>query len=178
MTLMVTVVGVILLFGIGMLAFLSSTKTTKKKATAEAVKPNLGRIQTGSAPGDLIPSNKVKSSPEEATTEPVSIRATSKEPRHRRRSITNADQFCLANGQEVASNSRDIPKFEEPDTNPNGAGKSSPPPYGSSNASDQEAAKREEEELSKPSIVFTAHRQMDARKGDESAPRTDQQSRS
>src|SRR5947209_6126872 len=66
MTLMVTVVGVILLFGIGMLAFLSSTKTTKKKTSAEAAKPNLGRIQTGSTPGDLIPSNKVKSSPEEA----------------------------------------------------------------------------------------------------------------
>ena len=32
LTLMVTVVGVILLFGIGMLAFLSNTKTTKKES--------------------------------------------------------------------------------------------------------------------------------------------------
>src|SRR3984893_4428429 len=54
MTLMITVVGVILLFGIGMLAFLSSTKTTKKKTTVEPAKPNLGRVQTGSASGDLI----------------------------------------------------------------------------------------------------------------------------
>ena len=64
----------------------------------------------------------------------------------------------------------DIPKFEEPDTNPNGAAKSIPPPSGSSNASDQEADKREEEQLSKPSIVFTAHRQVDASKGGEAAP--------
>src|SRR5260370_15163417 len=66
MTLMITVVGVILLFGIMMLAFLSSTETTKKKTTAETAKPNLGRVQTGRASGDLIPSNKVKSSPEES----------------------------------------------------------------------------------------------------------------
>src|SRR3954453_20560018 len=52
LTLMVTVVGSILLFGIGMLAFVSNTKTTKRKATAEAAKPNLGRVQSGSAPGD------------------------------------------------------------------------------------------------------------------------------
>src|SRR4051812_49286009 len=66
MTMMITVVGVILLFGIGMLALLSSTKTMKKKTHMEAAKPNLGHVQTGSASGDLIPSNKVKSSPEES----------------------------------------------------------------------------------------------------------------
>ena len=170
MTLMVTVVGVILLFGIGMLAFLSSIKTTKKKTSAEAAKPNLGRIQTGSAPGDLIPSNKVKSSPEEAANranvDPSDIERT-KAPKMAQ------SQMQISSASRTAKGSRqlaDIPKFEEPDTNPNGAGKSIPPPYGSSIASDQEAAKREEEEFSKPSIVFTAHRQVDASKGSEAAP--------
>ena len=169
LTLMVTVVGVILLFGIGMLAFLSSTKTTKKKTTAEAAKPNLGRIQSGSAPGDLIPSNKVKSSPEEAANranvDPSDIERT-KAPKMAQSQMQISSASRTAKGGKQLG---DIPKFEEPDTNPNGAGKSTPPPYGSSNAIDQEAAKREEEQLSKPSIVFTAHRQVDASKGGEAA---------
>jgi len=170
MTVMITVVGVILLFGIGMLAFLSNTKTTKKKTTMEAAKPNLGRVQTGSASGDLIPSNKVKSSPDEsankANVDPNDIERT-KAPKtaQSQMQISSASRTGKGGGRLA-----DIPKFEEPDTNPNGAAKSLPAPNGSSNASDQEAAKREEEELSKPSIVFTAHRQMDARKGGEAAP--------
>jgi hypothetical protein len=169
MTLMATVVGVILLFGIGMLAFLSSTKTTKKKTTAEAAKPNLGHIQSGSAPGDLIPSNKVKSSPEEAANranvDPSDIERT-KAPKMAQSQMQISSASRTAKGGKQLG---DIPKFEEPDTNPNGAGKSTPPLYGSSNASDQEAAKREEEQLSKPSIVFTAHRQVDTSKGGEAA---------
>ncbi len=169
MTLMATVVGVILLFGIGMFAFLSSTKTTKKKTTAEAAKPNLGHIQSGSAPGDLIPSNKVKSSPEEAANranvDPSDIERT-KAPKMAQSQMQISSASRTAKGGKQLG---DIPKFEEPDTNPNGAGKSTPPLYGSSNASDQEAAKREEEQLSKPSIVFTAHRQVDTSKGGEAA---------
>ena len=49
-----------------MLAFLSSKGTTKKKTAAEAAKPNLGRVIGTTAPGDLIPSDKVKPSPDEA----------------------------------------------------------------------------------------------------------------
>ncbi len=166
---MVTVVGVILLFGIGMLAFLSSTKTTKKKTTAEAAKPNLGRIQSGSAPGELIPSNKVKSSPEEAANranvDPSDIERTKAPKMAQSQTQISSASRTAKGGKQLG----DIPKFEEPDTNPNGAGKSTPPPYGSSNAIDQEAAKREEEQLSKPSIVFTAHRQVDASKGGEAA---------
>jgi hypothetical protein len=43
MPLMLMVLGAIIVFGIGMLAFLSSKGTTKKKTAAEAAKPNLGR---------------------------------------------------------------------------------------------------------------------------------------
>src|SRR5882757_11205679 len=60
--LMLMVLGAIIIFGIGMLAFLSS-KGTKKKTAAEAAKPNLGRVTGTTAPGDLIPSDKVKPSP-------------------------------------------------------------------------------------------------------------------
>jgi Bacterial conjugation TrbI-like protein len=170
MTMMISVVGVILLFGIGMLAFLSSTRTMKKKTPMEAAKPNLARVQTGSASGDLIPSNKVKSSPEEsgnrANVDPSDIERT-KAPKmaESQMQISSASRTAKGGGRLA-----DIPKFEEPDTNSNGAGRSLPAPNGSSNANDHQAAKREEEELSKPSIVFTAHRQMDARKGGEAVP--------
>ena len=170
LTLMVTVVGAILLFGIGMLAFLSGTKTTKRKATAEAAKPNLGRVQSGSTPGDLIPSNKVKSSPEEAANranvDPSDIEKT-KTPKAAQSQMQISSTSPTAKGGKQLG---DIPKFEEPDTNLNGAAKSIPSPSGNSNASDQGAEKREEEQLSKPSIVFTAHRQVDASKRGEAAP--------
>src|SRR6266567_3196261 len=65
MPLMLMVLGAIIIFGIGMLAFLSSKGTTKKKTAADAAKPNLGRVTGTTAPGDLIPSDKVKPSPDE-----------------------------------------------------------------------------------------------------------------
>ena len=65
MPLMLMVLGAIIIFGIGMLAFLSSKGTTKKKTAAEAAKPNLGRVTGTTTPGDLIPSDKVKPSPDE-----------------------------------------------------------------------------------------------------------------
>jgi hypothetical protein len=66
MPLMLMVLGALIIFGIGMLAFLSSKGTTRKKTAAEAAKPNLGRVTGTTAPGDLIPSDKVKPSPDEA----------------------------------------------------------------------------------------------------------------
>ena len=66
MPLMLMVLAAIIIFGIGMLAFLSSKGTTRKKTAAEAAKPNLGRVTGTTAPGDLVPSDKVKPSPDEA----------------------------------------------------------------------------------------------------------------
>src|ERR1700733_9187544 len=44
MPLMLMVLGAIIIFGIGMLAFLTSKGTTKKKTAAEAAKASLGEI--------------------------------------------------------------------------------------------------------------------------------------
>src|SRR3984893_6185975 len=80
MPLMLMVLGAIIIFGIGMLAFLSSKGTTTKKTAAEAAKPNLGRVTGTTAPGELIPSDKVKPSRDEAkkggTVEPADIEKT------------------------------------------------------------------------------------------------------
>ena len=100
LTLMVTVVGAILLFGIGMLAFLSNTKTTKRKATAEAAKPNLGRVQTWKC---ARRSDPVKQSQIVAGRSREQSQCRSERYRKNQGtedgSITNADQFYLANGQ-------------------------------------------------------------------------------
>ena len=75
MPLMLMVIGAILVFGIGMLAFLSSKGTSKKKTGAEAVKPNLGRVAGTTAPGDLIPSDKVTQRQMETRRSPLAARS-------------------------------------------------------------------------------------------------------
>ena len=56
---MLVAIGVILVFGVGMIAFLSTKGTTKHKTATEAAKPNLGRFGAPTAPGDLVPSDKM-----------------------------------------------------------------------------------------------------------------------
>jgi hypothetical protein len=48
--LMLVAIGVILVFGVGMIAFLSTKGTTKRRTATDAAKPNLGRYATPSAP--------------------------------------------------------------------------------------------------------------------------------
>jgi type IV secretory pathway VirB10-like protein len=153
---MLMVLGAIIIFGIGMLAFLSSKGTTKKKTAAEAAKPNLGRVTGTTAPGDLIPSDKVKPSPDEVkkggTVDAADIEKT-KAPK------VAQTQPAIKQGASNGSKSLDqVGKFEEPDTTPNGQSKWTPPPY-PGGQSEQQVLKREEDALSKPSLVFTAHNQ-------------------
>jgi hypothetical protein len=156
MSLMLMVLGAIIIFGIGMLAFLSSKGTTKKKTAAEVAKPNLGRVTGTTAPGDLIPSDKVKPSPDETkkggTVDAADIEKT-KASKMTQTQATNKPS--APNGNKRLNQ---VGKFEEPDTTPNGQSKWTPPPY-SGGQSEQQAAKKEEDALSKPSLVFTAHNQ-------------------
>jgi hypothetical protein len=159
MPLMLMVIGAIIIFGIGMLAFLSSKGTTKKKTPAEAAKPNLGRVTGTTAPGDLIPSDKLKPSPDEAkkggTVDAADIEKT-KAPKMTQTQATNTPS--APNGNKRLNQ---MGKFEEPDTTPNGQSKWTPPPY-CGGQSEQQAVKKEEDALSKPSLVFTAHNQSNA----------------
>jgi type IV secretory pathway VirB10-like protein len=171
MPLMLMVLGAIIVFGIGMLAFLSSKGTTKKKTAAEAAKPNLGRVTSPTAPGDLIPSDKVKPSPEEektgGTVDAADIEKT-KAPKIAQTQI--ADKQSAPNGSKQLNQ---VGKFEEPDTTPNGQSKWAPPPY-TGGQSEQQVLKREEDALSKPSLVFTAHNQSSG--GLRTETRSEQQS--
>jgi hypothetical protein len=160
MPLMLMVLGAIVIFGIGMLAFLSSKGTTKKKTAAEAAKPNLGRVTGTTAPGDLIPSDKIKPSPDEArkggTVDAADIEKT------RAPKISRPQAPETGNSPNGNKQLNQVGKFEEPDTTPNGQSRWTPPPY-SGGQSEQQLLKKEEDALNKPSLVFTAHNQSDAR---------------
>ena len=156
MPLMLMVLAAIIIFGIGMLAFLSSKGTAKKKTAAEAAKPNLGRVTGTTAPGDLVPSDKVKPSPDEAkqggSVDAADIEKT-KAPKIAQ--TPDANKKSASNGGKQLNQ---VGKFEEPDTTPGGQSKWTPPPY-PGGQSEQQVLKKEEDALSKPSLVFTAHNQ-------------------
>jgi hypothetical protein len=163
MPLMLVAIGVILVFGVGMIAFLSTKGTTKHKTATEAAKPNLGRYASPTgASGDLVPGDKMKPSPAEAT-KGGSVDASDIE--RTKSAKTSSPQPSMRPGSAGNKSLDQVAKFQEPDTSP-GDQKWSPPPYGSNNASDQQATKKEEEALSKPSLVFTAHQQGIAQRGD------------
>jgi hypothetical protein len=148
MPMMLLVVGAILVFGVGMIAFLSTKGTVKHKTAAEAAKPNLGRYATPAPSGDLVPADKIKPSPAEAKKN-GSLDATD---------IERTKSAKAPQASSTAKSLNQVSQFQEPDTTP-AEQKWSPPPYGSIGAGDQQASKREEEAFSKPSLVFTAHQQ-------------------
>jgi hypothetical protein len=139
MPLMLMVLGAIIIFGIGMLAFLSSKGTTKRKTAAEAAKPNLGRVTGTTAAGDLIPSDKVKPSPDEVkkggTVEAADIEKT------KASKVTQAQDPTKQSAPNSNKQLSQVGKFEEPDTTPNGQSKWTPPPY-SGGQSEQQLLKR------------------------------------
>ncbi len=157
MMVMLTVVGVIVVFGICTLAFLSRKGDVKRTGRAEAAKPSLGRPQASNSSGDLIPNDKMKPSPEEPKQGGI-VDASDVE----RTRSPKVSESQSQNGSGVASSGKPLSKvgmFEEPDTTPGASGKWSPPPYGSNPEANQQAEKKEEEAYSKPSIVFTARHQ-------------------
>ena len=156
MPLMLMVLGAIMVFGIGMVALLSTKGTTKKKTAAEAAKPSLGRIATANAPGDLVPSDKLKPSPDEVK-KGGSVDAADIE-RTKASKIAQTQVASTQGTQKAGKPLNQVPAFQEPDTTPNGQGKWMPPPYNGV-AGQQQELKREEDALSKPSLVFTAHAQ-------------------
>jgi hypothetical protein len=165
MSLMLLVLGVIVVFGVGMLAFLSSKGSGKKKTTADAAKPSLGRVASAPPPGDLIPNDKVNPSPDQGkkggNVDASDIERT-KAPK------VNQPQMQTNSTSKPSKQLGQVGQFEEPDTTPGGPGKWNPPPYGGG-ANEQQTEKKDEEALSKPSLIFTAHQQTTTRSGGSTA---------
>src|SRR6516164_2738181 len=152
---MLIVAGTLAVLAIAMVALLSTTGKNRKRTMEEAAKPNLGQEHPGTTPGDLVPNNKVKPTPNGAS-ESGAVNASDIE---RTKSPHLAQSQSLERSAQSPKSLAGIGKFEEPDTSPNRQGKWTPPPYGGNTAQNQQAEKKGEDALSQPSLVFTANEQ-------------------
>jgi hypothetical protein len=156
---MLIALGAIAVLGIGMVAFLSTKGTVKKRLLSQASRPNLGQSQTSGPDGNLLPNNEVKPSPNGAP-EPGTVDAADIE-----RTKSPGATKALSRGGIGANPSQnprtlgEVAKFNEPNTALNAQSRWTPPPYGSENSGNQQAQKKAEDALDAPSLVFTAHQQ-------------------
>ncbi len=156
---MLIVFGAIAVLGIGMVAFLSTKGTVRKRLLSQASRPNLGQSQTTGSSTNLLPNNAVKASPN-AAPEPGTVDATDIE-----RTKSPGTTQALSRGGAGANPSQnprtlgEVAKFDEPNTAPNAQSRWTPPPYGSENSVNQQAQKKAEDALDAPSLVFTEHEQ-------------------
>lgn len=159
LAMMLIVFGSIAVLGIGMIAFLSSKGTVRKRLLSQAGRPNLGQSQTAGPGTNLLPDNVVKPSPN-AAPEPGTVDAADIE-----RTKSPGTTQALSRGGVGANPSRsprtlgEVAKFDEPNTAPNAQSRWTPPPYGSENSANQQAQKKAEDALDAPSLVFTGHEQ-------------------
>src|SRR5579875_1591413 len=156
---MLIVLGAIALLGIGMVAFLSTKGTVRKRLPSQASRPSLGQSQTAGPGTNLLPNNAVKPSPNGAP-EPGTVDATDIE-----RTKSPGTTQALSRGEAGANPSQnprtlgEVARFDEPNTAPNAQSRWTPPPYGSENPENQQAQKKVDDALDAPSLVFTAHEQ-------------------
>jgi hypothetical protein len=157
---MLIVLGAIGVLGIGMVAFLSTKGTVRKRLLSQASRPNLGQSQTTGPGTNLLPNNAVKPAPN-AGSEPGTVDAADIE-----RTKSPGTTQALSRGGVGANPSQNprtlgqVGKFDEPNTAPNAQSRWTPPPYGSENSGNQQAQKKAEDALDAPSLVFTAHENM------------------
>ncbi len=162
---MLVVLGAIAVLGIGMVAFLSTKGTLKRRLPSQTSKPNLGQSQTAGPGGNLLPNNEVKPTPNGAQ-EPGTVDATDIE-----RTKSPETTEALSRGDLGANSSHnprtlgEIGRFDEPNTSPNAQSRWTPPPYGSEVSGNQQAEKKTVDALDAPSLVFTAHEQSALRSG-------------
>lgn len=153
---------------------LISTKgKTKQKTTAEAGNPNLGRVVTPSAPGQIVPSENT-AAPLSTDTKAGALDAHDIEKtKVPSLSSKNPDTSVATSNQSTASsraaNGRalgQIDQFQQPDTDPQHTKNWGPAPYAGdhpdqlqSNASSESTQhpRAEQEQYGKASMVFVAH---------------------
>jgi hypothetical protein len=156
---MLIVLGAIVVFGIAMVAFLSTKGTVKRRLLAQGTRPNLGQLQMASPGGNVLPNNQVKPSPN-GEPEPGTVDAADIE-----RTKSPETTQALSQGGVGANPFRnprtlgEVGRFEEPNTAPNAESRWTPPPYESENSGNEQPAKNAEDALNAPSLVFTAHEQ-------------------
>ena len=142
---MLIVLGSIAVLGIGMVVFLSTKGTVRKRLLSQASRPNLGQSQTSGPGGNLLPNNQVKPSangaPEPGTVDAADIERT-KSPRTTK---TLSRGGIGANPSQNPRTLGEVAKFDEPNTAPNAQSRWTPPPYGSENSGNQQEQKKAED---------------------------------
>ena len=160
---MLMIAGAILVLLVVFFGFIS-TKGTNKKAGADAAgKPNLGRVVTPNAPGQLVPTDKMAVQSSTVKTGSLEANDIEKTKSPKLGGLGAPGTSSLA-GKAPATGSRtlaDVAPFQQPDTDPDHLKNWSPEAYpGTSrptNGQEVQVAQKEQEEYSKPSIIFVAH---------------------
>jgi len=152
---MLIVFGAIAVLGIGMVAFLSTKGTVRKRLLSQPGRPNFGQSQTAGSSTNLLPNNAVKASPNGAP-EPGTVDAADIERTKSPGATKNLSHEEAGNPSQNPRTLGEVEKFGEPNTAPNAESRWTPPPYGSENSGIQQAQKKEDA-LDAPSLIFTAH---------------------
>lgn len=162
-TRMLLVAGGLLLLLVAFFGFISTKGVKKKLAAGQTGKPNLGRVVTRSAPGQLVPANGI--APQQNTNANAKGGTLNAEDIEKTRSPlkpnpaiagSNRTGWNEANG---TKNLGDVSEFHPPNTNPEHLRNWSPKPYSgaASGASSGNSAQQEQKEYATPSLVFVAH---------------------
>ena len=168
---MLMIAGAILVVLVVFFGFISTKGTNKKKAAGDAAgKPNLGRVVTPSAPGQLVPADKM--AVQSSTVKTGSLEANDIE----KTKIAKTGQFGVP---ETSSSTQRVPAagsktlgevapFQQPNTDAEHLKNWSPEQYPGagrpSNGQEVQVTQKEEEEFSKPSMIFVAHETSGAMK--------------
>ena len=158
------IAGAILVLLVVFFGFVSTKGTNKKKTGADAAgKPNLGRVVTPNAPGQLVPADKM--AVQNSTVKTGSLEANDIEKtKSPKLGGVGAPGTSSSAGKVPATGSRtlaDVAQFQQPNTDPDHLKNWSPEAYpGTSrptNGQEVQVAQKEQEEYSKPSMIFVAH---------------------
>ena len=173
---MLMVPGAVLVVLIAFFGFISTKGTNKKKAASDSTwKPSLGRVVGPSAPGQIVPADKmavessaVKTSSLEANdiekTKSIKPGTFGSQPMSSAPGVAGSQARSAAPARAGANGSKtlgQIPAFQQPDTSPDHPKSWSPPAYpgssGSPRSGEVQVAQKEQEEYAKPSLIFVAH---------------------
>ena len=163
-TRMMLVAGAILVLLIAFFGLISKKGTMKKLGGADRTgKPNLGRVISPSAPGQLIPADKLAAQPNtDSATRALDAHdiEKTKSPADMKRGIAGT------NGKKTLG---DVSQFQQPNTGAEHLKNWSPEPYpGAAQGNNEKQTQiggQEEAQYAKPSLVFVAHQTSGTEKG-------------
>ena len=168
-TILVGIVGGFVLL-VALFGLISTKGKVKTKSTSEAGKPNLGRVTTPSAPGQIIPSENA-AAPVATQTKTGALDAHDIE-KTRVASLTGHNASAAQAGSVPPAPTKGAPvkalgqinQFQQPDTDPKHLQNWGPESYeghdrgqGAPVSQSTQEARQEQEEYGKASMVFVAH---------------------